>query len=263
LRGRVRLAAVRRFSGFARLLAACLSPGLLACATMRESVETQVLSSHEDRGAARHDPASDRIEVQAKLDGAIARVAVRIEPVCTTTAIEYRSVEVTRHRTPEGLFTAELVTFLVSAGVTGVATVFAVTSDKSESECTAEPACNPGQLTAATIAIISGMVAAVSGIMVGVDLLRSIPSTEKKTEVLPPRAQAAPCAASVSARPHRVALLFADGTESAVLLAEGNGVAEVPIPEDLQARFPDGISARIAVDGRVVGRLGVEGRHSP
>jgi hypothetical protein len=216
-----------------------------------------VLSSREERAPVRHDVAADRIEMRARVNGDMARITVRVEPVCTTMVTEYRHVEVRHERTPGGLFTAELATFVVAAGVSGVSAVVLATT---ESKCTGEPDCiDGGRLGLVTLAETSAAVAAVSGVMVGIDLLRTLPSTTEKSEVLSPQAQEAPCPLPVPAGPHRITLLFADGTGRSVVLAAGEGVVQIPLPDGLRTRFPGGVSARVVVDGRVVGRLHVKG----
>ena len=221
---------------------------------MRESVDVRILSSEEERSPVRHDAVRDRIEAQAKVEGDVVLVALRVEPVCTTTVIERRHVEITRRRTPEGLFMAEVVTAVVSAGVAGIS--FGINAAVPDHCTSSEPDCiDSGRLVRASIGIVSTTVAAISGIMVGIDLLRSLPSSTDVVQTVPPNVRQASCVAPVPAASHRVSLLFADGTAGTAVLAPDDQVVRIPLPEGLRARFPDGLSARIVVDGKVVGKV--------
>lgn len=240
--------------GVGLLCIGTLLPALGGCATMRESVDVRVLSSEEERSPIRHDAANDRIEAQAKAEGDMVLVAVRVEPVCTTTVTERRHVEITRRRTPEGLFMAEVVTFIASAGVAGI--TFGVDAAVHDECPSSEPDCiDGGKLVGASVAIVSTTVAAISGIMIGIDLLRSLPSSTDFVQTVPPQVRQAPCTAPATAGSHSVSLLFADGTKGTAVLAPGDQVVRIPLPEGLRARFPDGLSVRIVVDGKVVGKV--------
>jgi hypothetical protein len=241
--------------GVAALWVALVCSG---CATIRERRIVQVESATRVEGAVHHDPAKDQVAVRAKIEGDDALVAVGVEPTCTVEATDFRHLRVRYERTPEGLFNAELTTFIIAAAVFGVSAGVAASEQgpcaprKSDDDS----AC-ANQILPATIAIASAGAGLVSGGMTGIDLLRSIDSTTTEDDQVVADPRALPCPDAVSRIPGRISILLPDGTERSATPSPDGSVTRIPLG-DIRSQFPDGFTARIAVDGRVVGKLRYE-----